>query len=204
MSDLFDQPEGATPLSEEDQEGLIPSWIALRADLNTAERDNILAAVTWARDRRWKIEDFTQATLKRIHHQMFADVWRWAGTYRTAETNIGVPFHQISPEVESLLRDIRAQVADHTWEPDEIAVRFHHRLAWIHPFRNGNGRHARMVADLIAGALSRPPFSWGEGADLDSEGGARQVYIRALQNADKGNVAPLLTFARNPRAAAPP
>lgn len=196
MSDLFDHPEGATPLSEEDQEGLIPSWIALRAELDSAERDNILTAVAWASDRRWKIEDFTQAALKRIHLKMFCDVWRWAGEYRQAQTNIGVPSSQISTEVENLLRDLQVQVEQETWESDEIAVRFHHRLVLIHPFRNGNGRHSRMVADLIAEALSLPPFSWGEGADLDAEGGARQVYIRALQNADKGNVAPLLAFAR--------
>lgn len=199
MSDLFDEPEGATPLSEEDKEGLIPTWIASRADLNAAEQANIAAAITWAYGRTWTIGDFDQPALKKIHLRMFGDVWRWAGSYRKALTNVGVEFHQISPDIENLLRDLRAQTeGEHTlWRPDEIAVRFHHRLVWIHPFANGNGRHARLGADLVAVALSRPRFSWGGGTDLGSTGNARLSYIDALRSADHGEIGPLLAFARS-------
>lgn len=198
MSDLFDEPEGATPLSEEDTEGLIPTWIAARADLNAAEQANIAAATTWAHGRSWKIGDLDQAALKKIHLRMFCDVWSWAGSYRKTLTNIGVDPHLVSPEIENVLRDLRTQTdAEHThWSPDEVAVRFHHRLAWIHPFANGNGRHARLVADLMAEALSRPRFTWGSNLDLGSPGTARRTYIAALQHADRGDIGPLLDFAR--------
>jgi len=199
MSDLFDEPEGATPLSEEDKDGLIPTWVASRADLNAAEQTNIAAATTWAYGRSWKVDDFDQATLKRIHLRMFGDVWRWAGGYRDVLTNIGVESHLIPPEIESLLRDLRSQTdGEHTpWSSDEVAIRFHHRLGLIHPFANGNGRHARLVTDLVAVTLSRPPFSWGSGADIGSMGHARRAIIEALRAADDGDIGPLLAFARS-------
>ncbi|MGH9895367.1 MAG: mobile mystery protein B, partial [bacterium] len=123
-------------------------------------------------------------------------VWRWAGQFRTTDRNIGVEPWNIRPQLRVLLDDARYWVEHDTYSPDEIAVRFHHRLVWIHPFPNGNGRHARLMADLFAEQHGRPRFTWGS-SNLAAQGAVRQQYIAALQQADQQNVEPLLQFARS-------
>lgn len=200
MSDLFTEPDGGTPLDAPDQEELIPTWLATRAELNEAEQENIAEAQLWAVGRSWSIAEFDQAWLKALHKRMFYKVWRWAGRYRTADTNLGVPWPQIQTATETLLLDLREQTSDvdHLpWLAEELAVRFHHRLVKIHPFPNGNGRHARLAADLVIGALDGPRFGWGAGAPLADTGPARAEYLDALREADStGNYTPLLVFAK--------
>jgi Fic-DOC domain mobile mystery protein B len=198
------EPPGATPLDEEDLGGLIPTWIATRGDLNVAERDNIVAAMVWAFTPRrpWATSRLlTRDTMATIHRRMFVDVWRWAGAWRRRETNIGTSPHRIVTELEILLGDVRAQTADPArlaWPADEVAVRFHHRLVLIHPFPNGNGRHARLAADLLAVALDRPRFTWSAGDDLTAATSAREAYLAALRTADREHeYSPLLAFARS-------
>jgi fido (protein-threonine AMPylation protein) len=83
-----------------------------------------------------------------------------------------------------------------TYPTDEIGVRFHHRLVFIHPFPQGNGRHARLAADLLIVSLGNTRFSWGS-ANLVEPAGARASYIRALRSADGHEIEPLLSFARS-------
>jgi Fic-DOC domain mobile mystery protein B len=194
---IFDGPPGSTPLEPGEQDGLIPTWIATRGDLNSAEQENIARAVAWVRRLNWEPSDITQAWLKNLHARMFADVWRWAGVYRTHDTNLGGPWHQIPVAVEDLVRDILAQ-AGGTWSFDEVAVRFHHRLVSIHLFPNGNGRHARLAADVLVEALGERRFSWGAGAALVAADEARNEYLAALRTADHGgDYQRLLRFARS-------
>ena len=197
---MFESPDGATPLTPEDIAGLIPTWMATKADLNGAEQANIAVATVWAFDRKLRIGDLNQAWLRELHRRMFDDVWLWAGIYRQTDTNIGMPWHEIQTSVEQLTRDLHEQTREperQPWSVDEIAVRFHHRLVSIHPFRNGNGRHARLVADVIATSLGKEPFGWGEGAPLFKVGPARDEYLGALRAADSvGDYAALLAFAR--------
>lgn len=194
---FFDGPPGSTPLEPGEQEDLIPTWIASRGDLNSAEQDNIARAVAWARGSNWKPTDVTQAWLKDLHRRMFADVWRWAGAYRSHDTNVEVPWHQIPVAIEDLLRDMLAQIGG-TWSSDEIAVRFHHRLVAIHPFPNGNGRHARLAADVLVEALGEKRFSWGAGVGPVTAHEARGEYLAALRAADQeGDIQRLLRFARS-------
>jgi Fic-DOC domain mobile mystery protein B len=128
---------------------------------------------------------------------MFDAVWRWAGSYRETDTNLGVPWFEIQVAVEELIRDLNAQSAAGGWSVDEIAVRFHHRLVSIHPFPNGNGRHARLAADVIVETLGGVRFEWGARAQLSDAGRARDEYLAALKCADgEGDFAPLLSFAR--------
>jgi Fic-DOC domain mobile mystery protein B len=131
---------------------------------------------------------------------MFGDVWKWAGRYRTHDTNIGAHWPHIQTQVRDLLADVVAQTADPDrlpWSADEVAIRFHHRLGVIRPFPNGNGRHARLVADLLVAALGRPVFTWGSG-DLSEEGESRQAYLKALRRADASeDFEPLVRFARS-------
>lgn len=127
---------------------------------------------------------------------MFGSVWTWAGRYRVHETNIGISPDGIAVAVRSLVDDTLAWIDYSTYEPDESAIRFHHRLVAIHPFRNGNGRHGRVAADYLAQSLGRRRFTWGAGLDLDTPS-LRSEYLTALQEADRGDIAHLLTFARS-------
>lgn len=196
MSDpLFDPDDAAaTPLEPEERAQLIPTYITTRAQLNEAEQINITEADDWAfaRKRDALSEDF----LLGLHRRMFRKVWRWAGSFRTTERNIGVDAYKIGVELRMLLDDVRFWIENATYPPDEIAVRFHHRLVWIHPFPNGNGRHARMAADLLAVALGRPRLTWGS-ASLVEAAKTRAAYVAALKAADNHDIAPLLVFARS-------
>ena len=195
MMGLFEEPDSAaTPLTAEETKGLIPSHIALRRELNAAEQANILRGQEWAlRDRRPDI--LTEAFITELHRRMFGEVWRWAGTFRMTERNIGIDAWKIPVELRILLDDARLWVAKTVFPPDEIAVRLHHRLVAIHPFPNGNGRHARLVADLLVLKLGRPRFPWGRGV-LTTPGDLRRRYIDALRQADVHEIGPLLAFAR--------
>ena len=197
MTDLFQEPEDATPLEPQEREGLLQSWITHRKDLNEAEQENILEGAAWARGRRrLPLErmlsvDFMQT----LHKRMFGDVWQWAGTFRTAERNIGIQAYRIATELAALLSDVRFSIEHETYPRDEIAIRFHHRLVAIHPFPNGNGRHARLAADLLVERLGGEPFSWG-GGSLADVGELRARYVAALRAADDHDIGPLLEFAR--------
>ncbi len=198
MTDLFQEPEDATPLEPQEREGLLQTWITHRRDLNEAEEENIVDGAAWARGRRrlplerMLSEDF----MRTLHKRMFGDVWQWAGTFRATERNIGVQAYRIGMELASLLSDIRYWIEHKTFPPDEIAIRFHHRLVAIHPFPNGNGRQARLAADLLIERLGGDPFTWG-GDSLANVGELRGRYVAALRAADNHDIAPLLEFARS-------
>ncbi len=192
---LFAGGKGNTPLSPEEEDDLIPA-LATKQELNEWERQNILAANQWAFAPRNRRDPLDETYLRILHRHMFDATWKWAGKYRTTEKNIGVPFYRIREELAILLADANFWREHGTYALDELAVRLHHRLVWIHPFANGNGRHARLIADVIASRGGRPVFSWGS-AEIASTGQVRRRYIEALQSADKGNIQPLLQFARS-------
>jgi Fic-DOC domain mobile mystery protein B len=194
VSGLFEQPgDAATPLTPEETRGLIPAYIADRRDLNEAEQANIERAQEWALNRRR--DPLSEKFVKDLHRRMLGDVWRWAGKFRTSERNIGIANWEIPVALRKLLDDAKAWIEYNTYPPDEIAVRFHHRLVHIHPFPNGNGRHSRLMADLLVMRLGRERFSWGR-ESLRDAGAMRQRYIAALQAADNHDIDPLLAFAR--------
>lgn len=194
MSDLFAQPDGATPLPPQDQRGLRQTWITTRAELNAAEQANILAGRAWALRSRVKLTD--EAYLQRLHKAMFGEVWRWAGQWRTRETNIGVLPHQIAVSLRQFLNDVDYWLANDVYAADELIARYHHRLVQIHPFPNGNGRHSRLAADLLCRRLGHDAFSWGR-QSLDTAAQTRQAYLAALRAADAHDLAPLLAFVRS-------
>jgi Fic-DOC domain mobile mystery protein B len=194
VTDPFKQPADATLLTREETRGLIPAHIAFRSELNEAEQDNIARAQDWAlgRDR----EPLSEKFITDLHRRMLGDVWKWAGRFRKSERNLGIPFFEIPAAVRQLLDDTQAWIEYKTYSPDEIAVRFHHRLVQIHPFPNGNGRHSRLMADLLVMRLERERFSWGS-ANLQDAGQVRKRYIAALQAADNHDIGPLLAFGRS-------
>lgn len=195
MTDLFAQPDDATPLDAEEREGLLQTWITTRADLNEAEQANIDAAVAWTLRRR-RSDLLADGFVFELHRRMFGDVWAWAGSTRHTGKNIGIDPRQIHVQLGGLLRDCRFWIDNGSFIPDVIALRLHHGLVAIHPFPNGNGRHARLLADLLIAELGGQPFSWG-GGTLRDVGSLRAEYVAALRAADNHDLAPLLAFARS-------
>ncbi|WP_441255682.1 mobile mystery protein B [Tardiphaga sp. 285_C5_N1_2] len=198
MTDLFQEPEDATPLEPSERDGLLQSWITIRSDLNEAEQENIVKAAVWARRRRVRepIDLLNDNFARMLHKRMFGEVWKWAGTYRQTERNIGIDAYRIPAVTPELLSDVCHWVEHRTYPSDEIAIRLHHRLVSIHPFPNGNGRHARLLADLLIENLGGDSFSWG-GGSLADVGALRAQYVAALQAADGHDINPLLAFARS-------
>ena len=195
MTDPLDQQDDAsTPLDEEEREGLIPSYITLRGELNEAEQANILEAEDWAYGRKRDV--LSEDVLNGLHKRMFGKVWKWAGQYRTSGKNVGVEAYRIPMELRQLVDDCRYWAEHGTYDPDEIAVRFHHRLVSIHPYPNGNGRHGRLATDLLLIAMGQEPFSWGS-ANLVDPGETRARYVAALRAADNHDLEPLKAFVRS-------
>lgn len=195
MVTAFVDAEGATPLDPDEVRGLIPAHIATQADLNAWEEANILQGARWAARQR-KRELLDEGFVRDLHRKMFDRTWRWAGTFRSSNKNIGVDWTQISLRLRGLLDNTLHQIEHRVAEPDEMAVRYHHQLVWIHAFPNGNGRHARLMTDELALRLARPRFTWGSNS-LARSGNPRARYLDALRAADAGEVAPLLRFARS-------
>jgi Fic-DOC domain mobile mystery protein B len=191
-------PPGSTPLGEEEKDGLLPSWVASRGDLNIAEQQNIADGLTKPRWRRATLKMLLDDhSVRRLHKDLFGQVWSGAGTYRILELNIGVDPFRVSVCVRDLTLDGDAWInGRHPRQPDEVGYRFHHRLVQIHPFPNGNGRHSRAMTDLLVRAMGRPPFTWGR-SSLGTTGDTRATYINALRAADGGHFDELARFIRS-------
>ena len=190
----FDYPVGSTPLEPEELEALIPGHISTQEQLNAWEEKNILAAQNWAFKQS---ELLSVSFIKKLHKHMFDATWKWAGEFRRSEKNIGIDWLQIPVKTKELCDNTQYQFDHEVYSNDEIAVRFHHRLVWIHPFPNGNGRHARLMADLLITKWGGKIFSWGLYQDLVKATEVRKEYIAALQLADRGDYSKLLAFARS-------
>jgi Fic-DOC domain mobile mystery protein B len=189
---------GQTPLDEEEKRALIPSLIT-REDLNAFEQENILEARQWAMQQATlsKLDVFTEKFLLNLHKRMFGHVWKWAGTFRKTNKNIGVDRLCIITELHQLLGDALYWLEHKTYPISDLAVIFHHRLVKIHLFPNGNGRHARMCADVIVAKFNGEKLSWGGNLDLTRPDDLRTRYIATLRDADAGHYQPLLAFARS-------
>ncbi len=192
----LEYPEGATPIDPDEAGGLLLTHITNRGELDRWEHDNIIEALEWLEKKKSK-DILNETFIRKLHKQMFGNVWKWAGNFRQSDKNIGGRWWQISTDLKDLCDDAGLWIDNQNESPDEIAVRFHHRLVSIHPFPNGNGRHARLMADLLLEIiLDHPRFTWG-GEDLSNASDTRQQYIAALRAADKYNYQPLLEFARS-------
>jgi Fic-DOC domain mobile mystery protein B len=190
--------DGQTPLDEEEKDGLLIPTIATRIELDEFEQQNIEQAVQWTLSRSFKPDAvFSEEFLKALHKRMYGNVWAWAGEFRKTNKNIGVDKWQIPTELRTLLDDVKFWYANNTYSPDECTIRFKQRLVSIHCFPNGNGRHSRLIADIIIEKIYKyPVFSWGA-ANLSNEGDSRAAYIKAVKTADKGDYSLLLNFARS-------
>lgn len=190
----FEEPEGATPLDPDEMGGLKFDHITTRGELDELEQANITEGLRWLSRRRGGnilADDFVST----LHKRLFGEVWDWAGTYRLREKNIGIEPYQISMQLRILLDDARFWAENGTFDPLEAGARFHHRMVQIHPFPNGNGRHARIATDIyLSDYFDHAPIEWASGFDLQADNDRREAYIAALRSADAGDFDPLLIF----------
>lgn len=190
--------DGETPLDEDEKEGLLNTTIATRGELNEFEQRNIEQAVLWSLNRSFKPEIiFSEAFIKELHIRMYGDVWSWAGKFRKTNKNIGVDKWQIQADLKTLLDDVAYWYAKNVYTPDEMTIRFKHRVVQIHCFANGNGRHSRLLADIVISKLFKlPVYSWGAANFVDNIS-TRSEYLAAIKAADNGFIRPLVDFARS-------
>lgn len=186
-----------TPLDEDEKEGLLIGTITTRSELDQFEQLNIEKAIVWSiRGNTSMSKLFTEEFIKSLHMRMFGEVWEWAGKFRRSNKNIGVDWIKIGIELKLLLDDTVYWINNKTFEPDEIAIRFKHRLVKIHCFPNGNGRHSRMMADIIISSVfGKEVFSW-KLSNMVKPDEIRKEYISAIREADAENIKPLILFAR--------
>jgi Fic-DOC domain mobile mystery protein B len=194
----FNYQEGQTPLEEEEKEGLLISTITTHGELDEFEQLNIQKAIEWTIARKFKAERIlTESFIKELHKKMFGDTWAWAGKFRNTNKNIGVNHYQVSVDLRSLLDDVRFWIDNGTYSSNEIALRFKHRIVSIHCFSNGNGRHSRLLADVVIEHIFKEPvYSWGSEI-LVNAGDSRKIYLTSLRAADKGDFKQLIEFARS-------
>jgi Fic-DOC domain mobile mystery protein B len=194
----FEYIEGQTPLDEDEKDGLLIKTISTRGELDEFEQVNIQEAIEWTMKNNFSRDEIlTVKFILLVHKKMFNMVWDWAGTMRKTNKNIGVDKYQISTEIEKLLEDCNYWIDNKIFNPDEIAIRFSHRLVCIHVFPNGNGRHSRLMADIIiSNIFNRPVFTWGS-SDLSKKGEKRIEYLNAIYEADNGVMKPLIEFSRH-------
>jgi len=185
-------------LDDDEKEGLLMKTITTQGELNEAEQLNIESAVEWTLRRKFREADIiSEAFVAQLHKKMYGEVWRWAGKFRKSNKNIGVDKFQIPLELRNLINDTQFWIANKTFAEDELSVRFKHRIVSIHCFANGNGRHSRLMADIIISHIfGKPVFSWSN-QNLVKKGDARANYLSALHAADSGNLNPLIHFARS-------
>ena len=192
----FKYPKGATPIDPDEAVGLRLNHITTQGELNRWEQENIVEALAWI-EKTKPMDILHEQFIKQLHKRMFGNVWKWAGQFRRSGKNIGVLWHQIPENIKNMCDDVPEWIQSQYESPEEMAVRFHHRLVWIHPFPNGNGRHSRLMANIfLENVLHGSPFTWGN-QDLSNPNESRSRYINALQEADNGNLIPLLEFAKS-------
>ena len=190
--------EGQTPIDEDEKEGLLIKTISLHSELDEYEQLNIEKAVEWTiRSNFKKDKILTEDFIKLVHKKMFGVVWVWAGEFRRSEKKIETDWINIGVELKNLLDDATFWIENKIYTPDEIAIRLKHRLVAIHCFPNGNGRHSRLMADIIIESIfKREVFTWNN-SNMIKPDETRKNYIKAIQKADAGDILPLLDFAQN-------
>lgn len=188
---IFETDDNSTPLTEEEKQQLKAKWVTTRSELNELETKGIAEAEIWLLKNKKAI--LNESFIKTLHKKMFGDVWKWAGTFRTTERNIGAAPYEIQPKLRILLDDVKFWITHKTYPEKEIAIRFHHRLVQIHPFPNGNGRISRIMADLLMRSFGLENLDWGSG-NLTEISELRKQYIEALRDADKGDYTLLIKF----------
>lgn len=190
----FDYPDGATPLDLDELEGLRFTHVTTRGELDQLEQANIVEGMQWLKKQK-NVDVLTEGFTCELHKRLFGKTWKWAGSFRSTEKNIGIDPIQIAIQLRQLLDDTKYWIENNTYPAKELAARFHHRLVFIHPFPNGNGRHSRIMADAVLTKLmGEPAIDWAGGYRLEAMNERRDQYINALRTADGQDFSQLIEF----------
>lgn len=194
----FQYQVGQTPLNKDEVNGLKIKSVTTQSELDELEQLNIEKAVEWTIHTKLKAERIlTEKFVKDLHKKMYGDVWKWAGEFRKSDKNIGVQWSQISVKLKDVLDDTQYWIDNNTYEAEEIAIRFKHRIVSIHCFPNGNGRHSRLMADIIIESIfGEDVFTWHK-SNMVKADEVRKKYIAALRKADNRDIRPLIDFAKS-------
>lgn len=194
MTFEFEYPDGATPLDPNEIGGLKFEHLKTQSELDELEQANIASGLRWISRMRRK-DILTDDFAIELHRRLFGDVWDWAGAFRKTGKNIGIDPVQIGVQLRGLMDDARYWADNNTYSAIEVAVRLHHKLVFIHPFPNGNGRHARIMADVVLEKIyGAEPIDWTSGSNLQKMSERRAAYIAALKAVDNYDLEPLLAF----------
>lgn len=183
-------------LDVSERRALIPLHLSTRFELAAWEQANMAKALAWLEQRRRRGSVLSSRFMRTIHKKMFDETWDHAGRYRKAKSERGAPGWTVSTRVEDVIARTRGWIQMGAYPPDEIAIRFHHRMTEVHPFERGNGRVTRMMTDALLVELGQVPFTWGAKLGL-SAAELRDRYVAALRIADNDQIHPLLDFARS-------
>lgn len=189
---------GQTPLTPAELDELKVESISTRGELDELEQQNIEKAHEWLLVKDFSLDRIlSEKFIFELHRRMLGDVWSWAGQTRKSNKNIGVDWTEIRTSLRPLIDDTKYWIEHHTYSDDEIAIRFKFRIVSIHCFPNGNGRHSRLMADVIIEKIfHKLPFTWG-GGNITQQGQTRSNYLAALKVAEQTNINDLIAFARS-------
>lgn len=196
MSLLIENPDGATPLTADDIQGLKHPHVQTRGQLNGLEAANILQGQIWLGNiKTITVDDiFSRDFVNELHKKLFGDVWQWAGAFRLREVNIGIEPSHIPTRLHDFLEDAKCWVEYKHYSELELCARIQHGLVFIHPFVNGNGRHSRIMTDVVrVFLLDKPPLKWAN-ANIDDQGIERKAYLETLYAADRGDFSKMITY----------
>lgn len=127
---------------------------------------------------------FRAADIRAMHADWLRNIYPWAGEYR--QVNIGKGGFQFASAqyIPDLMEEFeQGPLAEHTPCPpgvvEGVARRLavvHSELVLIHPFREGNGRIARLLSILMSVQAGLPPLAFGV-----LKGDLRERYFRAVR-----------------------
>lgn len=183
----------------EDISDLLLRHLTTRESRNTVELETIGRAydkyVFRGRKKNAGNKWLTEEYIRQVHRDMFGGIWNWAGKYRQVNLNIGITWSQIPEQITVLCDDFVFWNTTQSAMPIlEVAARLQNRLTHIHPFKNGNGRHARLITDIFLRSQDHPLPKWPQIQLIEHGDAVRREYIAAMKQADMGNFDPLITF----------
>ncbi|MBT3984304.1 MAG: mobile mystery protein B [Bacteriovoracaceae bacterium] len=183
MSILFYNRDGQTPVDESIRKDLIPDHINDMTELYESEIENIALGIEWAKTTKKNHRDYF--TWLEVHKHMFNDVWKFAGNTRKVELNnpdFLMPY-EILPQLKDLQENLIFWLENKTFDDRELMARVHERLLTIHPFKDGNGRWARLLVNMICEKQNIEVPSWGK--EIKEDDKRRSIYISAVKKARK-------------------
>jgi fido (protein-threonine AMPylation protein) len=190
IEDWSTQP-GETPIDPSGLRSPYKKWVKTRRQLAQPEAENIRKATLKYLTGKLTCRKapFDVAWMLRLHHEMLGDVWQWAGQTRRTGCQFGVDWQQIEMQLYGTVEDL--EIWQESMDLLEQSTNLHFRGVWIHPFQDGNGRWARLLANIWLRLNGEPIVEWpAEVSGIESR--IRQEYLDCIRHAIDGEMGPLI------------